>query len=355
MEGQWMYPVLLDSHNYTSLRRTPWAGSKIASLYKDELFPNEVESRVGESWEFSCDPSFPSKTQGAEITLSSLIKTDPQKFLGSSSDQGFCEILVKLLNASSPLSVQVHPEDGDEALAVDECGKPESWLVLDADPGCGLYLGFSKPLSRDELGSAFSSGADVSDLLHFVPVKPGDYFEISPGVPHAIGPGVCLLEPQRILFGKSGKTYRMWDWGRKYNEDGELDLANGQGRELHLDAALKLVDPTNQVGEEFVAETRREPVVNCLSSEVTVSSFPSNPYYQTHVFEIAKGGCLKLSVKGGYGAFTCLKGGLSDQNELRYPKGQSAFFPAECFPLELRATEDSFASLVIPATSKLCF
>ena len=47
-------------------------------------------------------------------------------------------------------------------------------------------------------------------------VKPGDYFEIEPGVTHAIGPGVTLLEPQRIIKGQSGKTYRLWDWGRKY-------------------------------------------------------------------------------------------------------------------------------------------
>ena len=46
---------------------------------------------------------------------------------------------------------------------------------------------------------------DLRPVLQFVAVKPGDYFEIEPGVPHAIGPGLVLLEPQRILSVKAEK------------------------------------------------------------------------------------------------------------------------------------------------------
>jgi len=356
MQESWNTPILLDNHNYTPLTRTPWAGRKVSALFKEHLFPAEVSKPVGESWEFSCDPSFPSKLLGQDMSLSSLVASNPEEFLGATAGgKGFCEILIKLLSADQPLSVQVHPSDGDVDLMPQECGKPESWLVLDADPGCGLYLGFLKPLSRDELRAAFLSGEDVSDLLNFVPVKEGDYFEISPGVPHAIGPGVCLLEPQRIVFGQSGKTYRMWDWGRKYNSDGVLDMERGQGRELHLDAALKLVDPMTQVGDEFVSSTRRIPVTKVVDSGVTVKSFPSNPYYQVHVFEFCAGGRLEFTVEGGYGAFTSLMGEVVSPEKLRIPIGQSAFFPAGCYPLNLSAENPSTASLVIPAHTRLSF
>ena len=33
----------------------------------------------------------------------------------------------------------------------------------------------------------------------------GDYFELQPGTIHSLGAGVCVLEPQRSLYGKSEK------------------------------------------------------------------------------------------------------------------------------------------------------
>ena len=83
---------------------------------------------------------------------------------------------------------------------------------------CGLYIGFDNAISKEKLESLLRDGDKAKATLKFVEVKAGDYFEIEPGVTHAIGPGVTLLEPQRIIKGQSGKTYRLWDWGRKYDE-----------------------------------------------------------------------------------------------------------------------------------------
>ena len=102
---------------------------------------------------------------------------------------------------------------------------------------------------------------DLRPVLQFVPVKPGDYFEIQPGVPHAIGPGLVLLEPQRIVFGKSGKTYRFWDWGRRYDEHGRVDQAHGKARPLHVAEALRIINPMKQVGDNFVSALRRQSVL----------------------------------------------------------------------------------------------
>ena len=67
-------------------------------------------------------------------------------------------------------------------------------------------MGFNQKVNSKDLESTLNDGDRAKELLNFVEVKENDYFEIAPGVVHAIGPGVTLLEPQRILKGKSGKT-----------------------------------------------------------------------------------------------------------------------------------------------------
>ena len=68
-----------------------------------------------------------------------------------------------------------------------------------------------------------TSSGDASALLRFVPVAPGDFFTIGPGTPHAIGPGLTLVEPQQVLPGRRGLTYRYWDWNRRYDAEGRPD------------------------------------------------------------------------------------------------------------------------------------
>ena len=137
-------PIFFEPNNFTSLARTPWAGEEIFHSYKMGLVAEGTSAKIGESWEVSCDPSHPSQISNLGLSLQDLIDKKPVEMLSQKLvDKGLntCPILLKLLNAAEPLSVQIHPEDGDQSLAVTECGKPESWLVLRADPGAGLYFG----------------------------------------------------------------------------------------------------------------------------------------------------------------------------------------------------------------------
>lgn len=349
-------PVRLDPANFTPRSRTPWGGTAIGEHVKCALVPGARGSVIGESWEFSCDPAFPSRLlEFPELTLADLIRRRPELLggLDPSDAPRTCEVLVKLLHAASPLSLQVHPEDGDPALLPSECGKPESWLVLDAEPGAGIYLGFSRPLSRAELGAALrdpSGGAH--ELLHFEPARPGDYFEIGPGVAHAIAPGVLLLEPQRVLEGLSGKTYRLWDWGRKYDEQGRLD-PRGTPRELHLDAGLRLIDPERQVGPEFAASLRRTPDVQSLEG-VLIRRFPPNRYYQSFAIDMQADARLSLTLDRAYGAFVPIEGALRS-NEVPLVGGQPALLPLSASPLQLLAETACRWTLVIPASGQAMF
>lgn len=127
------------------------------------------------------------------------------------------DLLVKYLFTSEKLSVQVHP--GDDNALEGEDGKEEFWLVLDAEPGAKLAIGFDEPISAEAMGKAARDGT-IEELLTWHEVKAGDIYHLPPGTVHAIGPGLSLVEVQQ----NSDTTFRLYDYGRP--------------RELHLERGL---------------------------------------------------------------------------------------------------------------------
>ncbi len=258
-----------------------------------------------------------------------------------------CPILVKLINASSPLSVQIHPTDDDRDLKPNECGKPESWLILHAEPGAGIFIGLKRPWDRDSLRGALTNGKFSADDLQFVPVQEGDYFELSPGILHAIGPGITFLEPQRIQFGKSGKTYRVWDWNRRYNAQGFEDPVAGTPRDLHVDEALKLFDPAQQHGHEFAQATKRIASRSQPAKGLNVLNFPANENYAVCRIQMLPGATCRLEIIGGQGfaTITVFDGSLT-LGTVRIPAGQSAFVPWSALPATLESSLGTDFALV---------
>ena len=140
------------------------------------------------------------------------------------------DLLVKYIFTSEKLSVQVHPSDAQAPAG--HRGKEECWLILAAEPGATLAIGFDAPLGPEAMHAAALDGS-IEQLLTWFPVKPGDFFYIPAGTVHAIGPGLSLIEIQQ----NSDITYRLFDYGRP--------------RELHLDAGIAVAqgcphDPANR-------------------------------------------------------------------------------------------------------------
>jgi mannose-6-phosphate isomerase len=353
-------PLKLSANLFTPLTRTPWAGREIAKRYKKSFVEDPDSTRIGESWEVSCDPAFLSEVLGTGMSLVDLIATEPEKMLSAAyvaQNGAKVEILIKLINAAEPLSVQVHPTDDDPNLKPGECGKPESWLVLHAEPGSGLYLGFSKPILKVELKSLIEGGEDLKPFLQFVPVKEGDYFEIPPGVVHAIGPGITLLEPQRVQVGKAGKTYRFWDWLRRYNPDGTPNPISGQPRELHVSEGLRIVESEMQFGAGYVGSLRGRAEILELSPKVNHVFYPANAYYQVHRLQMSAGSQVQLSAKSGFLTFVCLGGlGVLGMN-LKVSRGEPGFIPFAALPLLIDVAEDAKEdfdlAVIIPSSCKL--
>lgn len=235
-------PFLLEPDNFTPPERTPWGGRRILTAYKSEVPLSETArgyAVVGESWEVSVEPDFPSRCADTGELLSERLRRAPQVYAGWEGDS--TALLVKLLDAADDLSIQIHPTDEYAGLAPGEAGKPESWYVVDREPGAGIYLGLREGVDEGAMRRAIERGDDVSELLFFVHVEPGDFFVLEPGLAHAIGKGVTLIEPQYVKPGMRGVTYRYWDWNRRYDAEGRLDPA-GKPRPLHLEHALAVTD-----------------------------------------------------------------------------------------------------------------
>lgn len=216
-----LYPLVM-SPFFRSGEETPWGGNALKEKYgKDTPTGN-----TGESLEISTLPGFESCVANGPFvgcSLTELFKLWQGQLTGN-NERSF-PLLLKLLDARQPLSVQVHPGD-DYALANEgKPGKSEAWYILDAEPGAKLVCGLD---SRGKnLRDILESGR-LESFLRWVDVHPGDVFYIPAGTVHALGSGIQCYEIQQ----SSDVTYRLWDWGRTGKD--------GRPRELHIRQGLSV-------------------------------------------------------------------------------------------------------------------
>lgn len=205
-----------------------WGGRRLEELFGRPL---PVGTPVGEAWEVvdrAEEQSVVDAGEHAGRTLHSLWTEDRELFGARARGERF-PLLVKLLDASQTLSVQVHPP---AAVASSLGGEPktEMWVLLDTAPGAHLFAGLRAGVTREAFEAALAAGEDVSALLQRIDVAPGDVMFLPSGRVHAIGAGCVLTEIQQ----SSDTTYRVFDFNRP-----GLD---GTPRELHVEQSLASID-----------------------------------------------------------------------------------------------------------------
>ncbi len=199
-----------------------WGGNKLKVKYgkKTDISP------CAESWELSAHEDGLSTVSDGRTLLEAFIDeelgTDLKKF-----DR--FPMLIKFIDAAQDLSVQVHPSDAYALKNENSLGKTELWYVVEADEGAGLYVGFKRDVTKDELVNAIQKN-ELCSLLNFFEVKAGESYFIPAGTVHAIGKGCLICEIQQ----NSNITYRVYDHGRVGKD--------GKPRELHIDKALDVSD-----------------------------------------------------------------------------------------------------------------
>lgn len=309
MPQNFFYKVI--PFHFVSFSKTPWGGDHISAI-KKKYFPNEKENipfLIGESWEISTDPLFPSqikKENGHIVNLNEIVQLP---------------LLLKWIHSRDLLSVQLHPENNNPLLKENECGKSEAWLVVDVEPSGFVYLGFKEGLSQDQIMEYLRNNEAEKCLYKFTPKK-FDYISVPPGCVHALGPGVFVAEPQNILPNKSGKTWRISDWKRLYN---------GKPRELHVEQALDAIDWNLPRGAALEKMLVRE-----MKSGVPFYGDETNPFALELFSEMGVFPYAQLQ-KNSFSVVTVFSGQVTISVDADADKsksitligGESAFIPAE--------------------------
>lgn len=270
-----------------------WGGEKLKTDYGKQT----DKTPCAESWELSLNPHGLTKVEDGK-TLAEVLT--PEK-TGKNCDKfEFFPVLIKFIDAKQNLSVQVHPSD-DYALKYENSyGKTESWYIVEAEEGAGIYCGFKRDTNKEEFLQSLASG-EVENLLNFIPVKKGDCYFIPSGTVHAIGAGCLILEIQQ----NSDLTYRVYDYNRR-GADGKL-------RELHVDKAVKVINFNKYEPKLFASGENPRVITEC-------------DYFRSK----------ELVLNGGFteknaNSFTCVTvtDGSGEINGEKFIKGDSFFVCAD--------------------------
>lgn len=219
-----MKPLLLPPNPVQHFYR---GGDRIAALRG--IIPET--DRQPEEWLGATVSRFGDPVTGLAVTgegelLRDIVAADSASWVGpatgrTASDVG---ILVKLLDARQRLPVHVHP-DREFASRHLGCpyGKTEAWYVLDTEPDCAVYVGWSQAVDRDELDRRRDAQDSEWMLAHMnrVVVRNGMGVLVPAGTAHAIDGGIFVAEVQEPT---DFSILLEWSVTTSTREESHLDL-----------------------------------------------------------------------------------------------------------------------------------
>jgi mannose-6-phosphate isomerase len=328
--------MALDATSLYPLRTDPvyrhyiWGGTRLAALLGKPL---GAEGTLAEAWEVADE----ARVANGPLAGQTLRAVDERSGGAVSGDaphypNAQLPLLIKLSHAAQDLSVQIHPTDAQALRDEPERGYPgkaEMYVILDAEPGAGVYWGLRDGVTRDQLAAAARASHGVANLINFVPVRAGDSMYSPAGVVHAIGKGIVYCEVQQ----NSDITYRIYDWGR-------VD-AQGKSRPLHLEQALAVM-----------GETRRDtPLIRPLPLSLeggTRTILCVCPHFAVERLDLAGAATLRRA-RPSMRAIVVLDGTLAlrspEADDVVCTRGQSAVIPAAL--REAEAVAQGHARLVL--------
>lgn len=295
------YPLLLKPILFEKV----WGGGRLERFGKS-IAPGKL---IGESWELA-DLAATSPSGGGGSPARSVITNGPlagrtlhdaaelwgHDLLGEAklSPEGGYPLLVKLLDATQNLSVQVHPSRAYAAAHPGSHLKTECWYILDAQPGSLIYKGMKPGITRETFARHIEQGRVVEDMVA-VPAIPGECHTLPSGTCHALGAGVLVAEVQT----PSDTTFRVFDWGRK-------------GRELHVEQALACIEfgPAPEARRWLPEEAKARAVQLAATEFFTIDEVVAEP---DRVFE----SCDVLMGVAGSGTIVPTKGAKFEPVEVR--------------------------------------
>lgn len=213
------------------LKQVLWGGNKIIPFKQLDA---DME-QVGESWEVSGvkdNESIVANGQYEGMKLNDLVALLKGDLVGKENYERFGNefpLLIKFIDASKQLSIQVHPNDEQAKAKGLKRGKTEMWYIMESTPDATLLSGLKRTITPEEY-KAMVENDTITDALCEYRVGEGDVFYLPAGRIHSIGAGTFLAEIQET----SDVTYRIYDFKRK-DKDGNY-------RQLHTEAAAECID-----------------------------------------------------------------------------------------------------------------
>lgn len=301
------------------LKERIWGGEKLTTVFKkDSNKPN-----IGESWEISDvkgDVSIVANGALKGRSLKELIAQYKEEFVGLENFRKFGKdfpILIKFIDAKTPLSIQVHPNNELAKERHNSFGKNEMWYIMDVEKDAEIIVGFKEKVDEKSYEKALNEG-NILDILNAEKINTGDTYYIPTGRVHAIGAGTVLAEIQQT----SDVTYRIYDYERKDKK--------GNQRELHTEMALAAID--YEVHDSY----KTKYAVSKNESATLVHS----PYFKTDIIELTKTIQKDYSGLDSFIIYMCVEGEFTitlDNEETVVEKGETVLLPATTKELDLTA------------------
>ena len=295
-----------------------WGGDKLKTVLNKDY----TQDSIGESWEISDVENNETLVSEGPLkgkSLKELITEFKGELVGDNVYKTFGNdfpLLIKFIDAKTPLSIQVHPSNALAKERHNSFGKNEMWYVMEAEKDAELIIGFNKTTNKDNYQKHLNNST-LRNILNIEKVDKGDTFYIPTGRVHAIGAGVLLAEIQQT----SDITYRIYDYDR-------IDKTTGKKRELHTDLALNAID--FNFYEDYRSRYSKE-----INSE---NELVNSPYFKTNFLHIKGEMFRDLKQLDSFVIYICVEGILQmsykNQN-ISLKKGETILIPATIETLEL--------------------
>lgn len=261
----------------------PWGGQWMKEVCD---LPREAPNYA---WCFDCVPEENSLrlgfgSQHIEVPSLDLVFRHPRELLGEAVHARFgAEFPIRFdfldTMGGGNLPLQVHPLT---EYIQDHFGmhytQDESYYLLDAEPGAGVYLGVKEGIDPEamvrDLRRAQKGGFRFPDeeYVNRWPARKHDHFLIPGGTVHCLGKGSMVLEISATpyIF-----TFKLWDWDRP-----GLD---GKPWPIHTDhgtANIQWDRDTPWVGRELVG--RVEPLASGPGWRAERTGLHEREFIETH-------------------------------------------------------------------------
>jgi mannose-6-phosphate isomerase len=301
-----------------------WGGDKLNTILNKQF----EQQQVGESWEISDvkgEQTLVSNGSLSGKTLKELISTYQSNLVGKNVYDRFgtdFPLLIKFIDAKTPLSIQVHPHDHIAKERHDSFGKNEMWYIMDADDEAEIIVGFNKELNKESYTEQLQNET-VLEVLNKEQTSAGDAFYIPTGRVHAIGAGVLLAEIQQT----SDVTYRIYDYNR-------VDKTTGETRELHNDLALDVIDFA--VHDSYKTKYDNKPN--------TSNQLVHTDYFRSNILTIDQSIIKDYSDIDSFVIYICTEGALelkTSQGAYSLKKGETLLLPACLNHLKITPSQES--------------